>query len=340
MLLQIREQDLTDFNTLGLRSRARALVRYQSMTQLVELSEVVSHYGRALVLGGGSNVVLPHDLDHLVIKVESRGVRKRAETSSELLVEAHAGESWHDFVAHCVSNGWNGLENLALIPGTVGAAPVQNIGAYGVELDQRFHSLVAWDLRARRMVEMGANECGFSYRDSIFKQAEPGRWLILKVRFRLPKPWRPVLDYPDLAAHPIVAREGANISAAGVFQAVCRIRQQKLPDPTVLSNAGSFFKNPIVTQERYDAIKSSFPGVAAYSQPNGSYKLAAGWLIDQAGWKGRRMGDVGVHDRQALVLVNYGGAQAEDIDLLADNIRNDVAARFGVELEQEPVAVM
>lgn len=338
-MLQISDQDLTSLNTLGLHSHAQELLRYQSPEQLPELSSVASRYSSVFVLGGGSNVVLAPTLACLVIKVESRGISIYEQTDSQLIVEAHAGEVWHDFVSTCVDRGWAGLENLALIPGTVGAAPVQNIGAYGVELDQRFHSLVAWDLHKGQAVEMNAADCGFSYRNSFFKQAEPGRWLIVKVRFALPRQWQPVLGYPDLQRHPVLEKAGALATARQVFDAVCEIRRQKLPDPAVLGNAGSFFKNPIVTADVLAAIRESHPDAVAYPQSGGLYKLAAGWLIDRAGWKGRRMGPVGVHDRQALVLVNHGGATAHDIKVLADAIRADVVERFGVDLEQEPVAV-
>lgn len=339
-MLQPIFQDLTSFNTLGLRSRAAAFVRYESASELSALSDVADRFGRVFILGGGSNVVLASQLDSLVVKIEARGVQLWSETDSELVIEAQAGEVWHDFVAQCVDKGWDGLENLALIPGTVGAAPVQNIGAYGVELDQRFHSLVAWDLHERRQVEMSAGECRFSYRDSFFKHAQPGRWLIVAVRFRLPKPWRAVTTYPDLQRHPLLARSAGAVTARQVFDAVCEIRRRKLPDPAVLGNAGSFFKNPIVSAGRHDSIEAEHPGLVAYPQEHGFYKLAAGWLIEHTGWKGRRVGPVGVHDRQALVLVNYGGANAENIRNLADAIRADVAARYGVTLEQEPVAVV
>ncbi|NYT63532.1 UDP-N-acetylmuramate dehydrogenase [Alcaligenaceae bacterium] len=339
MLLQITDQDLTSFNTLGLQAHARALLRLQTPDQLPELTRLAARHASVFVLGGGSNVVLVPNIDSLVVKLESRGVGIYEQTDSHVIVEAHAGEVWHDFVAGCVERGWNGLENLALIPGTVGAAPVQNIGAYGVELDQRFHSLVAWDLRKGRAVEMGAADCGFSYRNSFFKQAKPGRWLIVKVRFCLPRQWQPVLSYPDLQRHPVLAQAGASTTAQQVFDAVCEIRRHKLPDPAVLGNAGSFFKNPVVGADVLDAIRQAHPNVVVYPQPDGLYKLAAGWLIDQAGWKGRRMGPAGVHDRQALVLVNHGGATAQDIESLAQAIREDVERRFGVRLEQEPVRV-
>ncbi|MGB3288722.1 MAG: UDP-N-acetylmuramate dehydrogenase [Burkholderiaceae bacterium] len=339
-MLQIHDQDLSSFNTLGLRSRARALLRYSAAEQLPQLTELAARYDKVMVLGGGSNVVLAPQLDGLVVKTESRGIRLVDESGDAWLVEAQAGEVWHDFVAHCVGRGWLGLENLALIPGTVGAAPVQNIGAYGVELDQRFHSLLAWDMRQGRLLEMGPDDCRFSYRNSFFKQSEPGRWLITALRLRLPKAWRPALDYPDLRRHPSLQEGEGPVTARRIFDAVCEVRRRKLPDPAVLGNAGSFFKNPIVDAEAYGVLKAAYPDLVAYEQEGGrSYKLAAGWLIDRAGWKGRRVGPVGVHDRQALVLVNYGGADAQDIMNLAEAIKADIRARFGVALEQEPVQV-
>ncbi|NGM87257.1 UDP-N-acetylmuramate dehydrogenase [Parapusillimonas sp. SGNA-6] len=337
-LLHISSQDLSSFNTLGLKSTAASLLRFSDRAQLAELSSIAADYPAVFVLGGGSNVVLGPRLDCLVVKVESRGIRVHAETASDFIIEAQAGENWHAFVARCVDEGWHGLENLALIPGTVGAAPVQNIGAYGVELDQRFDSLLAWDLTERRLVEMTAADCGFSYRNSVFKRGGQGRWLVLSLRFRLPKAWRPVLDYPDLRRHPALTA-GEAVTPRHVFDAVCDIRRSKLPDPARLGNAGSFFKNPVVDASTYRRLKEAFPQLVAYPQGDGSYKLAAGWMIDHAGWKGRRMGPAGVHDRQALVLVNHGGATAQDIALLAEAIRADVAQKFGVELEQEPVSV-
>lgn len=336
-MLHTTEQDLTPYNTLGLRARARALVHVRSPEQLPALSGLAHAWPRVFVLGGGSNVVLAPQLDCLVVKVETRGIRLIEERPDAYIVEAQAGENWHEFVGHCIEKGWWGLENLALIPGTVGAAPVQNIGAYGVELDQRFDSLTAWDIPAQRMVRRRAQECGFSYRNSVFKQSQPGRWLIVSVRFRLPRPWRPVLEYPDLQRYPGLA---AAPEARQVFDAVCDIRRRKLPDPAVLGNAGSFFKNPIVPVETRDALLATYPDMVSYPLEDGRHcKLAAGWLIDRAGWKGRRVGAVAVHDRQALVLVNLGGATAADVSGLADAIRADIHQRFGVWLEQEPVTV-
>lgn len=337
MSLPVVNENLSGFNTLGLASRAKAFVRFDDPKQIEALSGLVRKHETVFVLGGGSNVVLAPQVSGLVVKVETRGLQIVEAQADDVIVEVQAGENWHGFVSHCVKQGWHGLENLALIPGTVGAAPVQNIGAYGVELDQCFHSLVAWNFRTGRQVEMGPSDCDFAYRDSLFKRSDRGSWLILALRLKLSRTWRPVLSYPALRQ----ALSDLNVqpSARQVFDAVCAVRRSKLPDPNVLGNAGSFFKNPVVDAVSYARLAKREPDLVAYLQADGTYKLAAGWLIDRAGWKGRRLGPAGVHNRQALVLVNHGGATAEDIHRLADAIKTDVLERFGVSLEQEPVNV-
>lgn len=339
-MLHITEQDLTYYNTLGLKSQARAFLRLHAAAGLEALSDTASRYPGVVVLGGGSNVVLAPQIDELVIHVETRGVALVDQETDAFVVEAQAGEPWHDFVGLCVEQGWNGLENLALIPGTVGAAPIQNIGAYGVEQNEYFHSLLAWDIRRGEQVEMGPSDCGFSYRDSFFKRAEPGRWLILAVRYRLPHEWHPQLNYPDLARHTGLAMAGAAVTSRQVFEAVSEIRRAKLPDPAKLGNVGSFFKNPVVDAATFRKLRDLHAGMVAYPVDDGAhFKLAAGWLIERSGWKGRRLGPVGMHERQSLVMVNHGGASARDIQVLADVIRAEVATRFGVHLEQEPVQI-
>lgn len=335
-VIEISEQDLDACNTLGLPARAR-VVRVRDHSILPALSQLVRQGERVFVLGGGSNVLMSAQPQCLIAKVETRGVRLLATEPDAWVIEAQAGESWHAFVASCLEQGWPGLENLALIPGTVGAAPVQNIGAYGVELAQRVHSVLAWNIETARHVELSPAECGFAYRDSLFKRSAPGRWLILAVRFRLPRTWQAHLAYPDLQRHPLL--QGLEVSAWQVFDAVCEIRRRKLPDPAILGNAGSFFKNPLISAQDAGTLSVRFPGLVSYPQADGRVKLAAGWLIDQAGWKGRHLGPVGMHAQQALVLVNHGGATAEDVRRLADAVRAEVLARFGVALEQEPVVL-
>ncbi len=330
---------LKPFNTFGLPAVAQQLVRIGSDA---DVRRVVDHpqLGRApkFILGGGSNIILTRDMPQLVLKVEVSGRRLVEERPDAVIVEAGAGENWHEFVAWTLAQGWPGLENLALIPGTVGAAPVQNIGAYGLELKDRFESLDAVDLVTGRSVTLGPAICAFGYRDSVFKHELAGRTLITRVRFRLPRPWQPVLGYLDLERK---MRESgvAAPSAQQVFDWVCAIRRAKLPDPARLGNAGSFFKNPVVTPEQCRDIIGRDPEVVHYPLPDGSVKLAAGWLIDACGWKGKAVGGAAVYEKQALVLVNRGGAIGSEVMTLARAIQESVYGRFGIRLEPEPVVV-
>ena len=330
---------LKPYNTFGLPAVARTLVRVASDA---DVRRVVDHPQLGLapkfVLGGGSNIILTRDMPQLVLKVEVRGMRLVEERADAWIVEAGAGESWHEFVAFTLDHGWPGLENLALIPGTVGASPVQNIGAYGVELQDRFESLDAVDLVTGRSVTLHAPDCAFGYRDSVFKHALAGRSLITRVRFRLPRPWQPVLGYLELERK----RAETGITAPDaqqVFDWVCAIRRAKLPDPAKIGNAGSFFKNPVVTPEQCRDIIGRDPEIVHYPMPDGSVKLAAGWMIDACGWKGKSVGQAGVYEKQALVLVNRGGATGSEVMLLAQAIRESVYGRFGIRLESEPVVV-
>jgi UDP-N-acetylmuramate dehydrogenase len=266
------------------------------------------------------------------------------------VVEAAAGESWHDLVAWTLDNGWPGLENMALIPGSVGASPVQNIGAYGVELQDRFHSLDAIDLTTGQAFSLDAAQCAFGYRDSVFKHESSGanglgladKAIITRVRFLLRKDWKPVLGYLDLERK--MAETGISTpTAQQIFEWVCAIRKAKLPDPAVIGNAGSFFKNPTVTQDQCDDIIAREPKVVHYMLDDGRIKLAAGWLIDACGWKGKTVGNAGVYEKQALVLVNVGGKEhpctGGEVMTLAKAIQTSVYERFGIRLEPEPVVV-
>lgn len=330
--------DLTALNTLGLRSHARACVTLTQRAQLPALSALCGSVTSLLMLGGGSNLVLPDEVPGLTVQVALKGVRLMQTQDDAWLIDAAAGCGWHGLVSWCVTQGYGGLENLALIPGTVGAAPVQNIGAYGVELAQRLDSVEVWDLDAQRLLRLSAEQCDFAYRDSLFKRTSSQRWLIVSVRLRLPRPWQPVLDYPDLR-RTLSASEQAEPTPKVIFDAVCAVRRSKLPDPAVIGNAGSFFKNPLVDAATHARLLQQFPDLVAYAQSCGQYKLAAGWLIDRCGWKGKALGPMAVHDRQALVLVNRGGAQAHDVLHLAATIAADVLRVYGVRLEIEPVVV-
>jgi UDP-N-acetylmuramate dehydrogenase len=331
--------NLRALNTFGLPATAQHLVRVRSA---VDVRRIVDHpqWGKApkLVLGGGSNLVFTRDLDELVIKVEVSGLRLLREDATAWIIEAGAGESWHGLVAWSLDQGVPGLENLAWIPGTVGAAPVQNIGAYGVELKDRFESLDVVDLVTGRTVTLDAVACAFGYRDSVFKRHLQGKAVITRVRLRCPKPWQPVLGYLDLERK-IAETGNARPDARTVFDWVCAIRRAKLPDPSVIGNAGSFFKNPVVTVEQCRDIIGRDPEVVHYPLPDGSIKLAAGWMIDACGWKGKSIGGAGVYDRQALVLVNRGGATGGEVMTLSRAIQESVYGRFGIRLEAEPVVV-
>lgn len=345
---------LQPYNTFGIAARAHRLLRVDSAESV--RAALASEWGGGpkLILGAGSNIVLTGDVKALVLKMENRGRRLLLEDDKSWLVEAQAGENWHEFVQWTLAQGWPGLENMALIPGTVGAAPVQNIGAYGVELQDRFDSLDAIDLQTGHGFELQADQCAFGYRDSIFKHGPDsrvgassamglsGRALIMRVRFRLPKRWRPDLGYQDLARkraeHPDLP-----VTAQQVFDWVCQVRRAKIPDPAVVGNVGSFFKNPTVSPEQCADIIGRDPKVVFYHLPDGRIKLASGWLIDACGWKGKSIGRAGVYERHALVLVNRGGTQnpctGGEVMTLAGAIQTSVYERFGIMLEPEPVVI-
>jgi len=330
---------LKPYNTFGLPAVAHTLVR---ITSDADVRRVVDHpvlgVAPKFILGGGSNIILTRDMPQVVLKVEVRGMRVVSEHADAVVVEAGAGENWHEFVEFSLQQGLPGLENLALIPGTVGAAPVQNIGAYGVELKDRFQELDAVDLVTGRSVTLGSGVCAFGYRDSVFKRYLAGKSVITRVRFRLPKPWQPVLGYLDLERK-MVETGNREPDATTIAGWVCAIRRAKLPDPALIGNAGSFFKNPVVTPEQCKDIIGRDPEIVHYPMPDGTIKLAAGWLIDACGWKGKSVGRAGVYDKQALVLVNRGGASGAEVVTLARAIQESVYGRFGIRLEPEPIIV-
>ena len=334
-------QDLSSCNTLRLTCQAEQVVVLESLEQMAELGCQLVQTPDFLALGGGSNVILPSTISSLVVRVALKGIALFESTADHWLIDVAAGENWHGLVVTATARGWWGLENLGLIPGTVGAAPVQNIGAYGVELCQRIESVTAWHVATQKYVTLSRAECEFGYRDSIFKRARRGEWLIVSVRFALPKAWQPVLTYPDLAKLALASQTATArpVSAQAVLDAVCEIRRGKLPDPVVLANAGSFFKNPVVSAAQHAALQARFAQLVSYPQQGGGFKLAAGWLIEHCGFRGFRSGSVGVHAQQALVLVNYGGARADELLTLAHAITEAVQKNFDVLLEIEPVIV-
>lgn len=357
MLVQ-KNVPLQALNTFHIVARANALARISSEADVLALLQSPDWVNaRKFVLGGGSNIVLTGDVKPLVLKVEIMGRRLVEETAKHFIVEAGAGENWHDLVAWTLAQGWPGLENMALIPGTVGAAPVQNIGAYGVELQDRFESLDAIDLETGQVFTLNAAQCAFGYRDSVFKHSSQpsedkgkrpiglkNRVIILRVRFALPKAWKSVLGYADIEKK-MMGEGCTQPSAQQLFDWVCAIRRAKLPDPAVIGNVGSFFKNPTVSAEQCADIIARDPKVVYYRLDDGSFKLAAGWLIDACGWRGKTVGMAGVFEKQALVLVNRGSVQGHDgatggeVMTLAKSIQTSVYERFGIQLDIEPVVV-
>ena len=343
-----RDVELAALNTLALPARAALFGRIDAVSQLAEVrAHPLLRGQRRFVLGGGSNVLLGGgdggsggDFDGLLLQMALRGRALIGEDDEARYVRAGAGESWPDFVDWTLAQGWPGLENLALIPGTVGAAPIQNIGAYGIEVGERLHSLTAFDFASGETQSFTRADCRFAYRDSVFKQQgwhRDGRIVVTDVTFRLPKRWQPRLDYAGLREQ--LARQGVLApDASQVAAAVVALRRRKLPDPATLPNAGSFFHNPIVDAAQARRLAGEFAGMPQHVQADGSVKLAAGWLIERAGWKGRRLGPVGMYEQQALVLVNHGGARAADLAALATAVAGDVRRLFGVELCIEPVA--
>jgi UDP-N-acetylmuramate dehydrogenase len=334
---------LRSHNTFGFDVFAEHLVHITDRADIpIFVEKANKDKAEWALLGGGSNLVLVKNISGYVGLMAIKGRRLSRETDSHFYVEAMAGENWHDFVAWALSQGYAGLENLALIPGTVGAAPIQNIGAYGLELADVLDSLEAFDTKTEQWVRFTKADCQFAYRDSIFKH-QPHRYIVSSVCFALPKQWQANLAYAELAkALMHDQRESKEVSAKDIFNKVCEIRSAKLPDPRVLGNAGSFFHNPIVSNDQYEQLKQQFPQLVAYEVSAAmnqakTWKLAAGWLIDQCGFKGYRQGAVGVYDKQALVLVNHGGGTGEQLLQLAKQIQQTVRDKFRVDLTIEPV---
>ena len=324
---------LRHLNTFGLEARA---LRYFRATTPGGVREALAAERPTLTLGGGSNLLLTRDVQGLVLHVDLRGilVEGASDGDAEVFVTAAAGESWHGFVLETLNMDLGGLENLSLIPGSVGASPIQNIGAYGVEVKDHFVRLEAIHVDTLERRTFSAEECQFAYRSSAFKTSLRGQYVITAVTFRLTKRGHALrADYGDVRAH--VAARGLGLSPKHISDAVIAIRQSKLPDPAVIGNSGSFFKNPVLSAAQYASFAEREPDAPSYPLPNGGRKVPAGWLIDRAGWKGHRRGAIGVHDRQALVLVNHGGGVGRELYALAKEIQADVRARYGVDLEME-----
>lgn len=326
---------LKPFNTFGIEAIANYFTVVDSIQNIQELLQTKEYNTNPhLILGGGSNLLLTKNVDALVIKNELRGIEVIKETADAVFVKCAAGEVWHKFVLFCIDRNYGGLENLSLIPGCTGASPMQNIGAYGVEIKDTFFELEAIDVKTGTVHAFTKADCEFGYRESIFKRRYKDRFIITSVTFMLSK--HPVfhIEYGAIKQE-LDAMNISELSIKTISQAVINIRSSKLPDPKQIGNAGSFFKNPEVTKEKYEYLKAEFPNLVAYPLENGNYKLAAGWLIEQSGLKGYRTGDAGVHKLQALVLVNYGNATGKEIYDLSTYVLQTVNHKFGVELERE-----
>jgi UDP-N-acetylmuramate dehydrogenase len=326
------ETSLREFNTLGVAEAAASLA---TIEQLADLGAIHFDPSQDLVLGGGSNVLLVGGVPGTVYLNRLQGRSVIEQGKDHVVVEIAAGEPWHELVLWTLASGYSGLENLSLIPGLTGAAPMQNIGAYGVELSDRLVSLVVWDWQSGALVEFDNRDCSFGYRDSRFRSADPGRYLITAIRLRLDLQFQPVLDYAGLREE----LDGLHIKrpdARQVSKAVVRIRQRKLPDPLQIGNAGSFFKNPLVDKDSAEALRTHFPGLPAYLAGPGQTKLSAAWMLEYCGWKGHRSGDAGFSERHALVLVNHGSASGSELMELAEQAAVSVNETFGVLLEPEP----
>lgn len=335
MIEILHNEPLKPYNTFGIAVKARLFCEICSKEQLSALIESGQLQRQPfLLLGGGSNILFTKDMEGLVVRMNITGREILFQDEDKVLVRIAAGENWDDFVVWSLDRGLNGLENLSLIPGNVGSSPIQNIGAYGVEVKDFIEEVEVIYLADGRVEVLRHAQCAFGYRDSIFKNALKGKVAILSVTFRLNKSKNLHLAYGAIS-HELEEMGIASPTSSDVREAVCRIRRSKLPDPAILGNAGSFFKNPTVSSKVYDSLLLKFPALPAYPQANGSYKLAAGWLIEQCGWKGIRVGDAGVHIAQALVLVNYGAATGKEILTLATEIQQSVHAKFGIKLEME-----
>lgn len=329
--------DITRLNSFHIATRAAAFARFRSAAELqglLESREVMPYRHRLMVLGGGSNILFTRPFDGLLLKNELGGIELVSEDDEHYYVRVGGGEHWHGFVLHCITQGWAGVENLSLIPGSVGASPIQNIGAYGVELKEVFHQLEAFHLQEHTMVTFSNQDCVFGYRDSVFKQRYKGQFAILSVTFRLHKKARLNTRYGAIEEE--LARMGVQEpDIAAVSQAVINIRRSKLPDPEQLGNAGSFFKNPVIPAALHETLRKEFPHIPGYANSQHEVKVPAAWLIEQCGWKGYKSNDAGVHHLQPLVLVNYGHASGDEILALSESIRQSVQQRFGILLETE-----
>lgn len=326
---------LLHYNTFGIDVNAKYFQEFSSLENIKEiLSDNSLKQENKLILGGGSNILFTKNFDGLVLKNNLKGIEVVSENEDSVFVKSLAGEVWHNFVLFCIEKNYGGIENLSLIPGNVGASPMQNIGAYGVEIKDTFFELEALNIHTLELVKFNNSDCKFGYRESIFKSIEKGNFIITSVTFRLKK--KPIINTSYGAIEQELEKmKISNPTIKDISKAVCSIRSSKLPNPKEIGNAGSFFKNPTVSLEKYNSLKAEFKDIVGYPQNEDKMKLAAGWLIEKTGWKGRQIGNAGVHKNQALVLVNYGKAKGEEVINLAKEVQHTVNQKFGVLLEME-----
>ena len=326
---------LKPYNTFGIDVTARLFTSFQTTEELTEILDYkLQKANGKLILGGGSNVLFTKDFDGLVLKNEIKGIELVKEDEDNIYVKAGAGENWHQFVLHCLQQNYAGVENLSLIPGNVGASPMQNIGAYGVEIKDVFHELEAFHLEEKTLQKFSLEDCQFGYRESVFKRKHKGEFVIASVTYRLNKKPQFNTSYGAIN-HELESMNVKELSIQAISQAVINIRSSKLPDWKIIGNAGSFFKNPTIPAAQFNTLKSSFPTIPSFPFDGDNIKVPAGWLIEQCGWKGHREGDAGCYDKQALVLVNYGKAKGEEIYSLSEKIIASVKQKFEIELERE-----
>ncbi len=332
LLMQVHENfSLKNHNTFGLNIIANKFASFSSIEDLETFFPCSEPW---FILGGGSNILFTKNFEGIVLHNTIKGIEKIKEDENHIWVKVGAGEIWHDFVLHCIKNEWAGIENLSLIPGTVGATPIQNIGAYGVEIKDVLESVTAFHIESKNINSFSNAECDFGYRDSIFKRELKGQYIITEIVVRLNK--TPDFNIKYGAIQQILDNHGiSELSIKAVSDAVIEIRQSKLPDPKEIGNSGSFFKNPEIPTTQFEQLKKTYPNIVGYPVSEGITKVPAGWLIDNAGWKGKRFGEIGVHAKQALVLVNYGDGEGEKIKELAYKIKADIFEKYNIEINPE-----
>ena len=323
---------LRSLNTFGIAATAR---QFSEVTSLEALKEIVSAHKDLFILSGGSNILLTKDIDKPVLYINTKGIEVIDENSKSVLVKVQAGENWHEFVCWCLKNNFGGLENLSLIPGNVGTSPMQNIGAYGVEIKDCFVSLEALEISSGKIRSFSSEDCAFGYRESVFKNTLKGQFIILNVTFKLTTKDHKIKDDYGAIREQLKIAKVVDPGIHDISNAVIAIRRSKLPDPKEIGNSGSFFKNPVISNEHFLKLKVQYPKIPHYVLPEEQVKVPAGWLVEQCGFKGKRYGDVGVHEKQALVLVNYANARGKDVLTLAKTIQNSVLKEFEIDLEME-----